>query len=440
VKLLFACVFVLLLLINCQSTEELSDESLQVSKDVSAQEMAEPLRTPEDLDPVDLEQNFCRDDVYARYLTERYKEANPLSKKLKRYKSRVSRKRVRRQHEYDALHYANIEMNGPVAPYFGALPIVVNEQVEFWINYYKKRGRRSFLRWLVRGESVKDIVFPVLQEQGVPLELFYLAMIESGFNNGAYSRAAATGTWQFMRGTAKLYGMKINHWVDERRDPVKSTLAAATFLKDLYAQLGDWYLAMAAYNAGPGRVRRAIRKTGSRDFWKLAKTSHLHRETSNYVPKVLAAILLASDPVEHGFVISSNPMHRMPETSVHLKKPVMLSEVASELGIPLKTLRRWNPEITRDITPPSKEGYRLRMNTAFAERFAEIEPNLSVIEVTEVHMHKVRSGDTLSQIARRYKVRIGQILQINPKLRARALRIGKQIAIPVPGVITKKAG
>jgi membrane-bound lytic murein transglycosylase D len=437
-KFLGAVIFILGLVASCTNTDSLDQSSIGIS-DVDSLGLADHnALSNDDVDEVSYENGFCRDDVYAKYWSKEYSNVKTMKQKLRGLRSRRSRNRARKQYKYDALHYASNQMNGKKSPYFGGIPVVVNERVEFWINYYKNRGRRTFLRWLVRGESMKPIVLPILEREGIPKEFFYLAMVESGFNHGAYSSASATGTWQFMYGTAKLFDLKINHWVDERRDPMRSTVAAATFLKELYAKSGDWYLSMAGYNAGPGRIRRAIRRTKTRDFWKIAQTLHLNRETSNYVPKVLAAILLAADPVKHGFNLTPDPNNLIPETSVHISRPVRLAEVAKELGLPLKVIKKWNPELIRGITPPSKGGYQLRLTTDYAEKFASIEPNLTELDVTDVHMYKIRSGDTLSTIARRYKVRIRQILSINPKLRARTLRIGRRIAIPVPGVVTKR--
>lgn len=383
----------------------------------------------------DFEQGFCADDIYAKHLKSRFiAERGPVKPERKT-------KRSRRRHsldssEVEALSYARDRMNGRTAPFFGALPIVVNDRVDFWVQYYKTSGRRQFMGWLVRGESVKKMVQPILQESGIPMEFFYLAMIESGFSNSAYSSAKATGTWQFMRGTAQLYGLKINHWVDERRDPIKSTIAAASYLKDLYAELGDWHLAMAAYNAGPGKVRKAIRRSGTRDYWQIAETDNLAKETKHYVPKVLAAILLATENKAHGFEVQSNPVDVLPETEVVVKRPVKLEELASKLKVPMKTLVSWNPELIRDITPPSKSGYALRLPTAYANAFPSIENELSYIEVTDIHMHTVRRGDTLSQIARQYKVAVKQILALNPGVKASRLRLGHQVAIPIPGIVS----
>jgi membrane-bound lytic murein transglycosylase D len=318
----------------------------------------------------------------------------------------------------------------------GAIPIVVNDKVDFWVHYFKTSGRAMFMRWLVRGETQKKLVKPILQDSGVPMEFFYLAMIESGLSNSANSRARAIGTWQFMKGTAKLYGLKINHWVDERRDPVKSTIAAARYLKDLYLDLGDWHLAMAAYNAGPGRVHRAMKLNGNSDFWHLCDTRDLAKETKEYVPKVLAAIMLAADPEAHGFRVSSNDEVDPADTTVTIKHPVRLTDLAQKLGVPLRTLKRWNPELLRNVTPPAKNGYALRLSSAYASRFPQLEPGLASADIKGVHVHTVRRGETLSRIARHYGVAIKTIMDLNPELAASKLKPGSSVLIPADDALS----
>jgi membrane-bound lytic murein transglycosylase D len=384
---------------------------------------------------------FCVDDIYTKYLVSQYvaahpAAAHPVNRTRGRFRHHMINTRKVGGTGVGALFYAKTRLTGTTVPYFGAIPVVANEQVELWIQYFKTAGRREFMRWLVRGESAKRIVQPLLQENGIPMEFFYLAMVESGFSNGAHSRAAATGTWQFMRGTARRYGLKINHWVDERRDPIKSSIAAAALLKDLYDDLGDWLLAMAAYNAGPGKVRRAIRQTKSRDFWQLAATSHLAKETKQYVPKVLAAVLLASDAKRHGFDFVANPNDLVPDTEVIVRRPIKLEELSAQLGIPMRTLAQWNPELIRNVIPPVEGGYALRLSSQYANAFPTVEQKLSLLQITDVQMHVVKKGDTLSRIAKQYKVDVQSILSINPELKARSLRVGREVAVPVPGVVT----
>ncbi len=427
--------------------EDFSDLDSEYEEDestVSAEPADADLEGSEDLAQVDdLEDGFCSDDIYAQYLMDRFRLDNkaevtptpPPSKSSK--KSARSRRRrhddmryFRNHSRFAALAHAHSVMVGPTSPYMGAIPIVVNDKVDFWIHYFKTSGRGMFMRWLVRGETIKPLVQPILKESGVPMEFFYLAMIESGLSNSANSRARALGTWQFMRGTAKLYGLKINHWVDERRDPLKSTVAAARYLKELYSELGDWYLAMAAYNAGPGRVRRAVRVNGSTDFWKLCETRDLAKETKEYVPKVLAAVLLAADPEAHGFNVQATEAPEVADTTVQINKPVRLDELASRLGVSLKTLRGWNPELLRNMTPPSHGGYALRLNSNYLNRYEQLAPRLTDANVQGLGVHTVRNGDTFSHIAHKYGIEVRQLMDLNPEIAANKLKPGSSIVVP----------
>src|SRR5207302_7213452 len=181
------------------------------------------------------------------------------------------------------------------------LPLVMNDYVAGYINFYSTRGHGTVERALVRSGRYRDMILRVLKEEGVPQDLLYLAEAESGFQPLALSRAGARGMWQFMAGRASEYGMARNWWLDERQDPVRSTRAAARHLKDLYAQFGDWYLAMAAYNSGPGTVQAAVRRTGYADFWELYRRNVLPKETRNYVPIILAVTIVAKNLSQYGF-------------------------------------------------------------------------------------------------------------------------------------------
>lgn len=414
------------------------DESASYSEsdgdEIANDDANTPDVTEEELVPEEFGEGFCKDDLYSQFLMKKFPEV----------RSHKSGGKVARQTHFSArkaeaerLHFARSRLVGEMVPYFGAMPVVANARVEYWMRYFRMEGRNEFLKWLVRGESLKDVVQPLLRTEGLPPELFFLAMIESGFSNVARSKAKATGPWQFMGGTAKLYGLQINYWVDERRDPIKSTIAAARYMRDLYAEFGDWYLAMAAYNAGPGKVKRGIARTGSRDFWIISDTKHLRPETKHYVPKVLGALILASDPPANGFEIVPNPSDLPPSASVVVKRPVKLDDVARQLGISSQLLRKWNPELIHGVTPPrpGAKGYAIRMEKRLADKFAEIESKIPEIEVSDVKMHKVEHGETLSKIARRYNVGIKQIISINPDIRATSLRVGRTIAVPVPSVI-----
>lgn len=379
-----------------------------------------------ELRPEVSEDGFCSDDIYTSYLKRQYRSA----------KAAQASRRVDAE-DPEANSYARRRLLGPTAPYFGAIPIVANERVDRWVHYFKTSGRGEFMKWLVRGESVRRMVQPILQDNGIPIEFFYLAMIESGFSNRAKSRKRATGTWQFMPATARNYGLRINSWVDERRDPIKSTIAASNYLRDLYDRLGDWYLTMAAYNAGPGKVRRAMRAARSRDFWTIARTPHLAKETKSYVPKVLAAVLLASDMRAHGFdVTEAAPEWIIPDTEVIVQRPIQLDQLAALLQVPTRALRAWNPELIQNVTPPGRDAYALRLAPALAMRFQGVEPQLSQLKLSDVQEHTIQTGETLRAIAKRYKVGIREIMSLNPQLKPQRLRIGHTVTVPVPSVVT----
>lgn len=395
---------------------------------------------PEQLDELAQEQKFCTDSIYGQYLNKQiHAEAK---KELRTIRGWRKRKQFKRNIKHEVRHQAKTALDHTEnSSAMSSFPVVRNPKVDRWIHYFESEGRSTFMKWLVRSENFKEILLPLLREKGLPQELFFLAMIESGFNNRAYSHASATGTWQFMSGTARLYGLQVNYWLDERRDPVKSTIAAANYLKDLYTQFGDWYLAIASYNAGPGRINRAIRRLKTRDFWKIANSRHIRSETKNYVPKMLAALHIAQNPEKYGFYYQPSTADYTPGSTVEIGRPVKLADVSKELDIPLKLLRRWNPELIKGITPPlhriGGKFYSLRLPQEYISTFQSIETKLAQLEIKDVKIHRIRRGETLSTIARRYKVSLRKILKMNPRLRPRRLRPGKKIAIPIPAVITK---
>lgn len=406
-------------------------------KDTSTSQEGEAFQ--EDVWALDNSGEFCKDDVYGRYLREQYFTIN--KSRAHRYRSSRSRRLYQNRRDVQGSHYAREIISGTETDYFGDLPITMNPQVEYWLQYFKTRGRQTFLKWAIRAASVADMVRPILKQERLPKELFFLAMIESGFNFRARSHARAMGPWQFMSATGKVYGLDINYWVDERNDPIKSTLAAATLLKDLYEQFGDWYLAMAAYNAGPAKVRRAIRKTKSRDFWKLAETRYLRVETKQYIPKLLAAVILSSDLEGNGFKIKPSDIEKFPGTFASFKRAVRISEIAKKIGLPSSLIRKWNPELIKGIVPPQKvagQEYKLRLPATYVAKLNPLKSQLTYLAIRDVKLHKIRPGDTLYAIARKYKVRLRSIQSMNPKLSAKRLRPGKKIAIPIPEVVELK--
>lgn len=418
-----------LLVLSCQLSPEDPIEKL-IEQTNSSQESDISKDSLSELQPA-WSIEFCEDSIYTSYLRKQQQAENN-----RVYKSA----RSRRNHEHK-LRYEQREKLGrlELASSIPSLPIVQNSQIERWIQYYQTKGKITFLKWLVRRESYRHIIVPILREEGVPIELEFLAMVESGFSNIAYSRARATGTWQFMAPTARLYGLEVNFWVDERRNIEKSTRAAARYLKDLYRRFDSWYLAFAAYNAGPSRVARAMRKLKTNDFWTIAQSRrYLRLETRQYVPKILAALYIASEPYRYGFNTSHNLKHFIPSEQIVIDRPALLTDISDKLTIPSKLLKRWNPELSRGVTPPasktSSSVYKLRLPKAYHQDFANISNQLVDLKISDFKLHKIRSGETLSKIAKRYAVSVKKIQKLNPRLRPRRMRPGLKIAIPVPSV------
>jgi membrane-bound lytic murein transglycosylase D len=258
------------------------------------------------------------------------------------------------------------------------LPVVENDKVRYFIDYFTGPARSGFTRWLERSGCYLPMMREVFAEEGLPEDLAYLPMIESGFNARACSRAQAVGLWQFMESTGRIYNLHNDWWKDERRDPVKATHAAARHLGDLYRHFGDWYLALAAYNAGSGKMERAIRMFGSRDFWQISHGSYLKTETKNYVPKFLAALIISKEPEKFGFV-GLNYHPPLAYDTAELPSSTDLDIVARLCNVTYEEIRDLNPELKRWCTPPGVSGYPVRLPAekaeTFANQYAEISPD-----------------------------------------------------------------
>ncbi len=312
------------------------------------------------------------------------------------------------------------------------IPIEVNEAVVQYIRFFQSEAaRKHFVKWLGRSHKYIDRYREILREEGLPQDTLFLAMIESGFGNFAYSRARASGPWQFIAATGRVFGLKQDFWVDERRDPEKSAHAAARYLKQLYQQTGDWRLAWAGYNAGVGRIFRA-RDKGYQDFWSMAAVPGrrlLRAETKGYVPKLMAAAIVAKHPEAFGFRSEEiDPQSWAAYEEVAVPSATLLSVVARAAGADERELIDLNPELRRACTPPRP--YQLKIPKARAATFAASWPEMREKVRMTFAGHVVRRGDTLSSIAARYGVPAQGIMEMNGLRTARRLRVGKELIIP----------
>jgi membrane-bound lytic murein transglycosylase D len=308
------------------------------------------------------------------------------------------------------------------------VPIEVNDAVLNAVAFYQFRTPKAFASALQRSGRYLPLMRSILREAGLPEDLVYVAMIESAFKAKAHSRAAAKGYWQFIAGTGKRYGLKTTRDLEERSDPVKSTRAAAAYLRDLYEMFGDWYLAMAAYNAGEGRVLRGLQRTGARTYWELREGSALHRETRDYVPFFIATTLIAKDPARFGFDVVPDPPLEF--DVVEVPRPVELARVSRELGVSLETLRGLNGEVVGRNTPRGFPAYPLRVpkgaGPALSARLSSIPAAPEVYEQTVT----VRKGDTLGRFAARYKVSVAEIQKANRLGTKTTIQVGQRLVVP----------
>ena len=308
------------------------------------------------------------------------------------------------------------------------IPIVVNDAVLRAVAFYQFRTPMAFAAALKRSGRYMNVMRGILKEEGLPEDLVYVAMIESAFKYQAHSRAAAHGFWQFIPGTGKRYGLRRNASFDERSDPVKSTRAAAAYFRDLYEMFGDWHLAMAAYDAGEGKILRSLQRTGARDFWELSAGSTLRRETRDYVPFVLATALIAKDPTRFGFDVVPDPP--LAWETVTVKKPVDLARVAELTGNALPDLQLLNSELRTRSTPHGVPSYELRVpaGTAalLAPRIASLPSAPAVVEKRIV----VKKGETLQKIANRAGVSVAELCDWNDLPRTARPKKGTVLVVP----------
>jgi len=337
---------------------------------------------------------------------------------------------------------AGIEDSGetPALSKRSHIPIEVNKNVRKWIHYFTGKDRERFQRFLERGSRYKPLVQEILREHNVPVDLYYLAMIESGYVVRARSHANAVGIWQFIKGTGLRYGLDQNHYVDERHDVIRSTEAAAKYLNNLHTAFQSWYLAMAGYNAGEGRVLGAIMRGQGRNFWDLVEKKALPPETRDYVPKYLAAVIIGNHPEKYGFKIAKvTPFPRVDAAKV--PGGISLSALAKQANIPYATLKELNPHLLRSVTPANAKEYTLWVPKGDASKVASasaVLPKLKLAKqklaepggrrVASTGVHQVGKGENLTQIAKRYGISVAQLKKVND-LKSNSIPVGRKLRV-----------
>jgi membrane-bound lytic murein transglycosylase D len=317
------------------------------------------------------------------------------------------------------------------------LPLTVNDEVLSFLNFFQTpRGRAIVETGLRRSGRYREMIARVLHEEGVPQDLIYLAQAESAFQPLALSRAGARGIWQFVAYRGMEYGLRHTWWIDERQDPEKATRAAAQHLRDLYGQFGDWYLAMAAYNCGPGNVQKGIERTGYADFWELYKRNVLPRETKNYVPIILALTLIAKDAAHYG--IQVDPEQPVPTDVVKPGRAIDLRLVAETIDVDVDTLRGLNPELLR-LATPEDPSFELHLPVGSAEKFSAEIADIPADKWVSWRRHRIEAGETLTSIGKKYRVTPAAISDANNLDRHAALDVGEKLIIPAAAPADSKS-
>jgi membrane-bound lytic murein transglycosylase D len=318
------------------------------------------------------------------------------------------------------------------------LPLTVNDEVLSFLNFFQTpRGRTIVETGLRRSGRYREMISRVLREEGVPQDLIYLAQAESAFQPLALSRAGARGIWQFVAYRGHEYGLRRTWWIDERQDPEKATRAAAQHLRDLYRLFGDWYLAMAAYNCGPGNVQKGIERTGYADFWELYKRNVLPRETRNYVPIILALTLIAKDAAHYN--IQADLEAAVPSDVVKPGRAIDLRLVAETIDADVETLRALNPSLLR-LATPDDSSFELHLPQGTAQKFSAEIADIPADKWVSWRRHRVEAGETLTSIGKKYHVTPAAIASANNLERGAGLDAGEKLIIPAtqPPAETKR--
>lgn len=317
----------------------------------------------------------------------------------------------------------------PLTPLDGfEVPVVLNGPVRDFIDFFEQRGRFIYAGWWARMHRYGPLIHPILEEAGVPPELIYICMIESGFDPDAVSRAAAVGQWQFVQSTGTEYGLRLDDWIDERRDPIKAARAAARHFKDLHARFGSWPLALAAYNAGVGSISRAMARANTNDYWRLAALGAIPAEATRYVPKAMAAMIIGRDPARYGFG-EVRPEAPLAFGTVEVPGGLDLESLARSADVPYAALAELNPELRRGFTPPDGAAYPLRVPPEGTERLLAAVDGFEKRRPGVFVEHRVRFGERLRDIALAYGVRQRTLRRLNGLGRAEP-DAGQTLVIP----------
>ena len=314
------------------------------------------------------------------------------------------------------------------------IPLALNSKVEYFLYYFQTSGKQSFSRWLSHSSRYIPMMKEILKREGMPEDLVYVAMIESGFQMHARSWASAVGPWQFMSETGRRYALRIDQWIDERKNPVKATTAAALYMKELYTMFkGDWYLAAAGYNAGENKILRAINMYNTSDFWEISRGSYLKRETKEYVPKLLAAAIIAKDPARYGFtdIAYLTPIEY---DTVTIPTRTNLDLAAKLSGTTYDSIKELNPDLRHWCTPPNYPDYQLKIpkgaKQQFESEYAKVPEDQRFTERVLYSRYHARKKDSLKSVARRFGTSPTVLAELN-SLSAKSRIAGKTLLVPV---------
>ena len=376
--------------------------------------------TDEDLNTL---QEWSVYDSTLQVMNRKYNEIfNPIEDELEAEEVRQDISKLEEAIFPDSVLYGK----GVVIDSSGEMPITLNRKVRLAIKYFQTKGRRVFTKWLTNSERYRSIVYDVFEEEKVPNDLYYLAMIESGFNPHARSYARAVGMWQFISATGRYYGLRHNWWFDERRDVYKASRAAGQHLSDLHDRFGDWYLALAGYNCNPRKVEKNMRRYNTRDFWQLKR---LPRQTRNYVPTYLAAMIIAKNPEKFGFYVDSVPAIEV--DSVTISESVDLNVIAQIVDTTYSFIKEINPAVLRWVTPPGVKNFIVYLPDGKRDQFIENYSKIPDEKKRSWVRHRIKNGEALSTIANKYHTNVSVIKSTN-HLRSNRIRAGHYLLIPVP--------